>query len=133
MTPNTNDQPPDLVRSAERAHAGVVREEAGRVVARKVVRTEPVEESVPRKVEHADLERLPVAEGDSGEVETLPDGGISIPVFEEQVVVTKRLVVRERVVLRKRTVVEEADVRTDLRREDVVVETSGDVRPVEQR
>jgi len=130
MNPSTSDHPPDVVRSAEHADIGVVREEAGRVVARKVVRTESVQESVPRAVEQADLERLPVADGDSGEVETLADGGISIPVFEEQVVVTKRLVVRERVVLRKRTVTEEAVVRTDLRREDVVIETTGDVDPV---
>ena len=33
-------------------------------------------------------------DADSGEVETLPDGSISIPVFEEQLVITKRLVVR---------------------------------------
>ena len=67
-------------------------------------------------------------EGDSGEVETLPDGSLSIPVFEEQIVVEKRLVVRERVVVRRTTVYEEQVVAADLRRERVEIETDGDVR-----
>ena len=59
-------------------------------------------------------------------METLPDGSISIPVFEEQLVVTKRLVVRERVIVRKHTVYEEQVVTADLRRERLEVEAVGD-------
>ena len=117
-----------IVLSEERARTGVVSEEAGRVRARKTVRTDHTEETVSRGIEHADLDRVPALEGDSGEVETLPDGSVSIPVFEEQIVVTKRLVVRERVVLRKHTVYEEHLVQAELRREDLVIETEGDVR-----
>jgi stress response protein YsnF len=54
-------------------------------------------------------------------VETLPDGSVSIPVFEEQIVVTKRLVVRERVIVRKHTVYEDHVVTADLRRERLEV------------
>jgi uncharacterized protein (TIGR02271 family) len=82
-------------------------------------------ELVARDVEEADVERMPAAEGDSGEVETLPDGSVSIPVLEEELEVRKRVVVRERIVIRKRTVTEEKHVRAELRRERVEVE--GDV------
>src|SRR5947209_19061801 len=117
-----------VLRSEERAEFGTVNEETGRVKARKKVDYETVQQTVPRGIEHADLERLPVAEGDSGEVETLPDGSLSIPVFEEQLVVTKRLVVRERAVLRKHTVYEEHGVSPDRRRQQPAVETDGDGR-----
>ncbi|HET7489682.1 MAG TPA: DUF2382 domain-containing protein [Acidimicrobiales bacterium] len=78
--------------------------------------------TVGRAVEHASLEHVPAPHGDSGQVETLPDGSVSIPVFEEQLVVEKRLVVRERVVVSKRTVVEDAVVEAELQRECVAVD-----------
>ena len=110
----------------ERAHTGTETTEAGRVRVRKHVETYPVTETVPRNVEHADTsERVAAVEGDSGEVETLEDGSISIPVFEEVLVVTKRLVVRERVIVRKKTVVDEYTLQTELQREHVTVE--GDI------
>jgi uncharacterized protein (TIGR02271 family) len=117
----------DIVRHEEELRLGRSVEDLGTVRARKEVATERVEETVPREVEHVDdLERVPAGEGDSGEVETLPDGSISIPVFEEELVVTKRLVVRERVVVRKRTEVEERRVEADLRKERVEIESTGD-------
>ena len=48
-----------------------------------------------------------MTEADSGEVEVLPDGSVSIPVFQEELVIEKRLVVRERVIVRKHTVTED--------------------------
>ena len=110
----------------ERAHTGTELTESGRVRVRKHVETYPVTETVPRNVEHADTsERVAAVEGDSGEVETLEDGSISIPVFEEVLVVTKRLVVRERVIVRKKTVVDEYTLQTELQREHVTVD--GDI------
>ena len=119
---------PEVVLSEEQLRVGTRTEESGRVRARKHVDVERVETRVDRGTEHADLERLAVAdaEADSGQVETLPDGSLSIPVFEEQVVVTKRLVVRERVVVRKHTVYEEHVVSADLKRERLEVEGVGD-------
>jgi uncharacterized protein (TIGR02271 family) len=113
----------EAVRHEERLDVGTEVEESGRVHVRKHVETHPVEYSVPRDVEHVDTnERIPAEEGDSGEVELLDDGSVSIPVFEEVLVVTKRLVVRERVIVRKRTVVDEYRLQTELRREEVTVE-----------
>jgi uncharacterized protein (TIGR02271 family) len=72
------------------------------------------------------VERVPAAEGDSGEVETLPDGSISVPVLEEELVVTKRVVVRERVIVRKRTTTERRRIEAELRKERVDLMTADD-------
>jgi uncharacterized protein (TIGR02271 family) len=68
------------------------------------------------------VERLPAGEGDSGEIETLPDGSVSIPVLEEELVVTKRVVVRERIVVRKAVTSRIERVQAELRRERVELE-----------
>jgi uncharacterized protein (TIGR02271 family) len=119
----------ELVLAEERLTTGTEVEEAGRARVRKTSELHTVSHPVARGSEHADLDRIAVAdaEADSGEVETLPDGSLSIPVFEEQLVVTKRLVVRERVVVRKHTVYEEQVVTADLRREHLAVVAEGDV------
>lgn len=132
--PGTDDAPGaddvDLVRSEEEVHVGVREREAGTVRARKRVEHERASETVALDVEHADVERLPADEDDSGEVLTLDDGSLSIPVFEERLVVEKRRVVAERVVVRKRTVVEEQRVEADLAKELVEVVTDP---PVSER
>ena len=116
-----------LVRFEEELVVGTEPQARGAVRARKRVETNRVDDLYERDVEHLDdVGRLPAAEGDSGEIETLPDGSVSIPVFEERLVVTKQLVVRERVVIRKRTVTETERVEAVLRREHVEVE--GDVQ-----
>lgn len=117
-----------VVRSEEELEVGVTERTAGAVRARKRVETEHVEQLVDRGIEHAEVERSAVVEGDSGEVETLPDGSISIPVFEEQLVVEKRLVVRERIIIRKHTVVEHELVEADLQKEHVDVEADAAVQ-----
>ena len=112
----------DLTRSEERLRVGTETTEVGRVRVRKRVDSERVRETVERGVEHADVERAGVDETDTGEVITLPDGSVSVPVFEEVLVVSKKLVVRERVVIRKHTVYEDEVVETELRREEVDVD-----------
>lgn len=123
MNPFPSSQPPEpIIRSEEELVVGTTSREAGRLRARKVVDHQQVEQVVPVAVEHAAPERVAVAEGDSGQIETLPDGSVSIPVFEEQLVVEKRLVVRERIIIRKHTVYEEQRVTADLARERVEIE-----------
>ena len=127
MSGRTNETgAPELVRSEERLDVLTERDQLGSAHARKHVDVESVETRVQRGSEHAETERFDVAdaEADSGQVETLPDGSLSIPVFEEQIVVTKRLVVRERVVVRKHTVYEDHVVSADLKRERL--EVTGD-------
>jgi uncharacterized protein (TIGR02271 family) len=98
---------------------------------KKHVEEEHVTQTVPRDIEYSDgLEKALPTENDSGEVETLPDGSPSVPIFEEELIVTKRLVVRERIILRKRTVTEERIVEADLRRERAEIVTEGEVDTV---
>ena len=120
--------PREMTLSEERLRVGTVTEETGRLRAVKRVDTELVERQVPRGVEHADVQREEGLQGDSGEIETLEDGSLSIPVFEEQIVVEKRLVVRERIIIRKHTVYEDQVISAEVRRERLELETEGDVQ-----
>jgi uncharacterized protein (TIGR02271 family) len=116
------DDTTDVIRREEELTVATEAREAGRLGVRKVVDHERASTVVPVGTEHADLERHPVTDADSGEVEVLPDGSISIPVFQEELVIEKRLVVRERVIVRKHTVTEDRLVEADLRRERVDVD-----------
>ncbi len=111
-----------LDRREEELQLGREPAEAGSVHVRKHVDSRKVEELVPLRVERFDeVEQRGPKEHDSGEIETLPDGSISIPILEEELVVTKRTVVRERVVVRKRTETEQRRVEAELRKERVDV------------
>ena len=77
-----------------------------------------------------DLERRPPNEYDSGEIETLPDGSISIPVLEERLVVSKRRVVRERIVVGKQVVTQEQEIEADLRSERIEIDVDRQVADV---
>jgi uncharacterized protein (TIGR02271 family) len=123
MSPRKED---DVVRHEQELEVDVVEEPIGRVRARKRIDSRDVSEDVEREVEDADVSREPAGEADSGEIETLPDGSVSIPLFEEELVVTKRLVVRERLVIRKRRRVETERVEATLRSERIEVETEED-------
>jgi uncharacterized protein (TIGR02271 family) len=113
----------ELIRAEEEFDVRAEPVQRGVVGVRKRAETEEVEASYERQIEEVDdLERAPPAEGDSGEVEVLADGSVSIPVFEERLVVTKQIVVKERVIVRKRTVTETQLVQESLRRERVEVE-----------
>jgi uncharacterized protein (TIGR02271 family) len=112
----------ELIRSEEQLDVRAEPVLRPGVGVRKHAETEEVKAAYERAVEQVDdLERAPAAEGDSGDVEVLPDGSVSIPVFEERLVVTKQVVVKERVIVRKRTVTETQLVRESLRRERVDV------------
>lgn len=97
------------------------------VRAHKSVEDVRVDEYVPRTIEYAEVERVAPGEEDSGQIETLDDGSVSIPVIEEQLVVTRRKVVRERIIIRKRTEVEHQRVQADLRREHVEISADDEV------
>lgn len=116
---------PELVRHEEGAVVGTRVATVGAVHADKRIEVERVAESFPREVEEGIVDRVAAGAGDSGEIETLPDGSISIPVLEEELVVTKRVVVRERIVIRKETRTDTQTVEVDLRRERVDVSDEG--------
>ncbi len=120
--PDQVDDGVTVVRHEEELEVPTETYEAGSVRARKRVETERVQHVEPRAVGYEELERVSAERGDSGEIETLEDGSISIPLFEERLVVTKELVVRERVIVRKRTVTEHQSVEAELRKERIEIE-----------
>ena len=122
MGDKENPEARSLMRHEEELALETRRKDVGAVRARKRVETQRVDELVPRDIEHADVERTPPYEEDSGEIETLPDGSVSVPLLEEELVVTKRIVVRERILIRKRTVTEEERIEAELRKERVEVD-----------
>ncbi len=116
-----------IVRREEALHVDAETRRVGAVRVRKHVEHEHVDERVPRSIEHLDdVERAAAHEGDSGEVEILPDGSVSIPILEEELVIEKRVVVRERVVIRKRTESRDERVDATLRKERVDIEGADD-------
>ncbi len=122
MTDDARASDRDVVRYEERLDVDVEEHVGGHVHARKRVESESVSRVEPRSTEYGDVERVAAGDGDSGEIETLPDGSVSIPLFEERLVVSKELVVRERVVIRKRTVTEEHRIDAELRKERIDLE-----------
>lgn len=122
--PNRTDH--ELVLHEEELKLGKEVREYGAVQARKRIETEAVDEVVPRRVEQAQIEHAESNENDSGEIEELPDGSISIPVLEEELVVTKRVVVRERIVIRKETTTEYEQVLAQLRKERVEIDPAAE-------
>lgn len=117
-----------LVLHEEEATIGKRWEDVGYARVRREVDEEKVQHDYPRRRDELVQERVPVGENDSGQIETLPDGSISIPLFEEELVVTKRTVLRERIVIRKETVTEWETVEAELRRETLRVDAD-DVPP----
>jgi uncharacterized protein (TIGR02271 family) len=118
----------EVTRREEELDVDRTSEEAGAVRVSKHVDTYPVEQVVERHVERAEAPETAAPHGeDSGEIETLEDGSISIPVFEEEIVVTKRLVVRERIIVRKSRVTDEHRIETELRKERVEIDADAGI------
>ncbi len=110
-------------RSEEELRAGVRKREAGSMNVSKSVRTEHEQVRVPKRREEVEVERMPV-EGEAREVPEAEIGEdeVVIQVFEEEVVVSKRVVLKEEIRLRKRVVEEEEVVEVDLRKEEVEID-----------
>ena len=120
------DGDPRVQRSEEELRAGVREREAGRVSARKSVRTEHEVVRVPKRREEVSVERVPV-EGEAREASWATEADIGedevvVQVFEEEVVITKRVVLKEEVWLRKRVTWDEEIVEVDLRKEEVEID-----------
>jgi uncharacterized protein (TIGR02271 family) len=116
-------------RSEEELRASVRRREAGQVNVKKSVRTEREVVRVPKRREEVVIERVPVegeARESSGATEAnIGEDEVVVQVFEEEVVVTKRVVLKEEIRLRKRVVHDEETVEVDLRKEEVEIDDQG--------
>jgi uncharacterized protein (TIGR02271 family) len=124
-SPKRNDPEEELKvrRLEEDLSVGGRQREAGSVNVKKNVRTDREEVRVPRRREEVEVERV-IAEG--GEevtgVEIGEDEEFVVRVYEEEVVVTKRVVLKEEIRLRKRVAWEEEVVEVDLRKEEVEID-----------
>jgi len=108
-------------RSEEESGAGVRGREAGSVNVRKSVRTERERVRVPRRHEEVEVERVPVGR-EVAEAEIGEDQEFVVQVFEEEVVVSKRVVLKEEIRLHKRVVEEVEVIEVDLRKEEVEID-----------
>ena len=111
-----------VVRHEEEASVETRPVHVGSIRVHKTVETGRYEDVVPRGIEQGDVERSGPMENDTGEIITLPDGSVSVPLLEEEIIVTKRMVVRERVIIRKRTVTEEHTIEAAVRRERISID-----------
>jgi uncharacterized protein (TIGR02271 family) len=119
------DDDGSLIRHEEEATVGKRWQGVGYLRVRREVDTDRVSERFQRRAEQLTSERVPAGPDDSGKIETLPDGSISIPLFEEQLVVTRKTVLRERVIIHKDVVADWETVEAELRREHISFETDG--------
>lgn len=106
--------------SEEELHARTRQRAAGSMNVRKSVRTEHAQVPVSRRREEVDIERVPV--GREVPDAALGDEEVVIQVFEEELVVSKRIVLREEIWVRKHVVEEEEVVDVDLRKEEVEID-----------
>jgi uncharacterized protein (TIGR02271 family) len=122
-----------IIRHEEEAGVEKRSHVIGFLRARRRTKRVKVREDLPVDFERLAQERVPVAEGDSGEIETLPDGSLSIPLYEEELVVTKRTVLRERVIVRKQIASRTERIEAELRREQVEMDADDDVEIIDER
>ena len=113
-------------RSEEEVRAGVHEREAGQVNVKKSVRTEREVVRVPKRREEVVIERVPV-DGEAREASTatvtdIGEDEVVVQVFEEEVVVSKKIVLKEEIRIRKRVAWDEEAVEVDLRKEEVEVD-----------
>jgi uncharacterized protein (TIGR02271 family) len=113
-------------RSEEELAAGTREREAGQLKVRKRVRTDRESIEVPTRHEEVSVERVPV-EGEATEVE-IGDDEVTVPVTEEEVIVSKRPVAKEEVRIRKDVVSDTETVEEDVRREEIEVEDETSTR-----
>jgi uncharacterized protein (TIGR02271 family) len=109
-------------RSEEQLETEVRRREAGAVRVRKSVHTDHEEFRVPKRREEVEIERVPASGRDAPEGTELGEDEMIMRVYEEEVVVSKRVVLKEEIRLRKEVVEEEEIVEADLRREEVEID-----------
>ncbi|MER2109358.1 MAG: YsnF/AvaK domain-containing protein [Desemzia incerta] len=100
--------------------------QTGEVHVKKNVTEETKTVEVPVQHEEVTIEKRPVT-GNEPADGTIGDEEISIPITEEQIEVTKRPVVTDEVVINKETKEETKEVSETVRKEDLDVDTQGDV------
>ncbi len=108
-------------RSEEEPRVSTREREAGAMKVRKSVRTEREQVRVPKRREEVDIERVP-GDGLEAAGAEIGEEEVVVQVFEEEVVISKRVVLKEEIRIRKVVVEEEEVVEVDLRKEEIDIE-----------
>lgn len=99
------------------------RRQIGEIILRKKVEEAPARVEVEALRQEVDVERVPVGkEVDDRRAPWQEDGTLVVPVYEERLVVVKRLVLKEELRIRRRDVTRRLRLEDVVRREHVVVE-----------
>jgi uncharacterized protein (TIGR02271 family) len=120
-----------MTRSEEHLSVGTRSVESGRVRLRKFVVTENVSETVPVSREEVRLEREPITDANVGNAldgPAISEEEHEVVLHAEQPVVAKEAVPVERVRLDKDTVTEQQQVSDTVRKEQIELDTDGDIR-----
>jgi uncharacterized protein (TIGR02271 family) len=131
--PTTDDA---MTRSEEELRVGTAQRERGRVRLRKYVTTEQVTQTVPVQREEVRVEREPITDANLDAATSGPDLSEEeheVTLHEETPVVEKRVVPRERVRLDTDTVTEERQVGEEVRKEQIEVDDSDQLRRQDRR
>ncbi len=114
-------------RAEEELRVGTRKREVGKVRVHKRVRTERERLRVPKRREEITVERVPVEDERSPEVE-IANEEIRVPVIEEEVVVEKRPVAKEEIRIRKEIVEDSEVIEEEVRREEIDIDDATDRR-----
>jgi uncharacterized protein (TIGR02271 family) len=114
-----------VIRHEERAEVRKGWRGIGFVRARRSVEVVPVDEQFTLGLEELASKTVPPDDDDSGKIEVLPDGTVSIPIYVEELVVTRRTVLKERILIRKEIASRSERVQAELRREHVEIDAEG--------
>lgn len=122
------DDKENIQLKEEQLDVGTTEVQTGEVTVNKTVNEETQTVDVPVKHEEVTIERHPVTDGTpvDGSLD-LEDETVTIPVTEEQIDVSKRPVVTEEVTINKETKEDVKEVSDTVRKEDLDVQTHGDV------
>lgn len=117
----------DIPLREEELQVNKSKHKAGEIHLKKIVRTEEQTFSIPVTREDVVIEHIPAGEAREASLDesAFSEREVSIPLMEEDVEVSKILRVRETVHAKKVTHTEQREVRGEVRKEDLEVETTG--------
>ncbi len=120
-----------MIRSEEELRLSTVWRPRTRVRVRKYVVTEMVTKTVPVRREELRIEYEPIPPDDavpSADEPRSAEGPIEMTLYEEQLVIEKRVVPRERVSVRTETITEHQVISDEVRREQIDLDRAGATR-----
>lgn len=127
LTDHSVDDADKITLQEEKLDVDTNEVQTGEVNIKKNVTEETKTVEVPVKHEEVTIEKRPITGNETADGVLGDEEEITIPITEEQIEVTKRPVVTDEVVVNKETKEETKEVSETVRKEDLDVDTQGDV------